>query len=81
MWNLFPKAALLMPEIVAASPDPSCFPEAESRNFNRLVLIPFCLARDAHGRFAGEALATRAAGAYPVVRDPAPRTMRAPAGL
>ena len=30
----------------------SCFADPESSNLNRLILIPFCLARDAHGRFA-----------------------------
>jgi len=30
----------------------TCFPDPESRNLNNLILIDFCLARDARGRFA-----------------------------
>jgi len=30
---------------------PCCFPDPESRNINHFVLISFCLARDARGRF------------------------------
>lgn len=41
----------------------SCFRETESSNLNRLVLIPFCLARAARaGAFARAAPATRLAG-------------------
>jgi hypothetical protein len=54
-----------MSEIVAdpCRPVITCFPCLESRNFNNLVLIPFCLARAMH-----------AAGAGRGVRGPAPRT-------
>ena len=58
-WELFPEAALMERRRCRKSlpirlirPAPSCFLKAESRKLKRLVLILFCLARDARERFA-----------------------------
>jgi hypothetical protein len=44
-----------MPKIVSDTPcrpDITCYRRLKLSNINSLVLIPFCLARDARGRFA-----------------------------